>query len=156
MRKRLLILGIAFVATMSQAADLKWAMITPKGQTLLMEEVGYILNSDNSNAGSSFTIVMNDNSTIDDVTKVTFAKVDASGVKAIEYDSQGVYAKVVEGSLIITGCKAGKKAEVYSANGQVVRSQSFDGDRCDIDVRSLPKGVYVLRIGNTTVKFLKK
>ena len=108
MRKRLLILGIAFVATMSQAADLKWAMITPKGQTLLMEEVGYILNSDNSNAGSSFTIVMNDNSTIDDVTKVTFAKVDASGVKAIEYDSQGVYAKVVEGSLIITGCKIGR------------------------------------------------
>ena len=100
MRKVLFTLGLAFMATMLQAADFRWAMITQKGQTLFMNNVGYILNSDGS---SSFTIVMNDNSTIDDVTKVSFAKVDASGVKAIEYDSDGVYAKEVEGSLIISG-----------------------------------------------------
>ena len=153
MRNVLLTIGLALVATMLQAADFKWAMITPKGQTLFMNNVGYILNSDGS---SSFTIVMNDNSTIDDVTKVTFAKVDPSGVKAIEYDSDGVYAKEVEGSLIITGCHAGNKAEVYSANGQVMRSQALCGESCNIDVSTLPKGVYVLRIGNTSVKFLKK
>ena len=99
---------------------------------------------------------MNDNSTIDDVTKVSFAKVDASGVKTVEFDSDGVYAKEVEGSLIISGCHAGNKAEVFSANGQVVRSKTFGGDNCDIDVSTLPKGVYVLRIGNTAIKFLKK
>ena len=153
MRNVLLTIGLALVATMLQAADFKWAMITQKGQTLFMNNVGYILNSDGS---SSFTIVMNDNSTIDDVTKVTFAKVDPSGVKTIEYDSDGVYAKEVEGSLIITGCHAGNQAEVYSANGQVMRSQALCGDSCDIDVSTLPKGVYVLRIGNTSVKFLKK
>ena len=153
MRKVLFTLGLAFMATMLQAADFRWAMITQKGQTLFMNNVGYILNSDGS---SSFTIVMNDNSTIDDVTKVSFAKVDASGVKAVEYDSDGVYAKEVEGSLIISGCHAGNKAEVFSANGQVVRSKTFGGDNCDIDVSTLPKGVYVLRIGNTAIKFLKK
>ena len=152
MRKVLFTLGLAFMATMLQAADFRWAMITQKGQTLFMNNVGYILNSDGS---SSFTIVMNDNSTIDDVTKVSFAKVDASGVKAIEYDSDGVYAKEVEGSLIISGCNAGNKAEVFSANGKVVRSETFGGDNCDIDVSTLPKGVYVLRIGNTAIKFLK-
>ena len=153
MRKVLFTLGLAFMATMLQAADFRWAMITQKGQTLFMNNVGYILNSDGS---SSFTIVMNDNSTIDDVTKVSFAKVDASGVKAVEFDSDGVYAKEVEGSLIISGCHAGNKAEVFSANGQVVRSKTFGGDNCDIDVSTLPKGVYVLRIGNTAIKFLKK
>ena len=153
MRNVLLTLGLAFMATMLQAADFKWAMITPKGQTLFMNNVGYILNSDGS---SSFTIVMNDNSTIDDVTKVTFAKVDASGVKTVEFDSDGVYAKEVEGSLIISGCHAGNKAEVYSANGQVMRSQALCGESCNIDVSTLPKGVYVLHIGNTSVKFLKK
>lgn len=153
MRKVLFTLGLAFMATMLQAADFRWAMITQKGQTLFMNNVGYILNSDGS---SSFTIVMNDNSTIDDVTKVSFAKVDASGVKAIEYDSDGVYAKEVEGSLIISGCNAGNKAEVFSANGKVVRSKTFGGDSCDIDVSTLPKGAYVLRIGNTAIKFLKK
>ena len=153
MRNVLLTLGLALVATMLQAADFKWAMITPKGQTLFMNNVGYILNSDGS---SSFTIVMNDNSTIDDVTKVTFAKVDASGVKTVEFDSDGVYAKEVEGSLIISGCHAGNKAEVYSANGQVMRSQALCGESCNIDVSTLPKGVYVLHIGNTSVKFLKK
>ena len=153
MRKVLFTLGLAFMATMLQAADFRWAMITQKGQTLFMNNVGYILNSDGS---SSFTIVMNDNSTIDDVTKVSFAKVDASGVKAVEYDSDGVYAKEVEGSLIISVCHAGNKAEVISANGQVVRSKTFGVDNCDIDVSTLPKGVYVLRIGNTAIKFLKK
>ena len=148
MRKVLFTLGLAFMATMLQAADFRWAMITQKGQTLFMNNVGYILNSDGS---SSFTIVMNDNSTIDDVTKV-----DASGVKTVEFDSDGVYAKEVEGSLIISGCNAGNKAEVFSANGQVVRSETFGGDNCDIDVSTLPKGVYVLRIGNTAIKFLKK
>lgn len=156
MRNVLLTLGLAFLATMSQAADFKWAMITQKGQTLFMNNVGYILNSDNGDGSGSFTIVMNDNSTIDDVTKVTFAKVDPSGVKAIEYDSNGVYAKEVEGSLIITGCKAGNQAEIFSADGQVMRCQSFCGDSCNIDVSTLPKGVYVLRIGNTAVKFFKK
>lgn len=153
MRKVLLTLGLACVATMLHAADFNWAMITPNGKTLFMNNVGYILNSDGS---SSFTIVMNDNSTIDDVTKVTFAKVDASGIKDVKYDSDGVYAKEVDGSLIISGCHAGNKAEVYSANGQIMKSQTIIGDGCDIDVSTLPKGVYVLRIGKTAIKFLKK
>ena len=45
MRNVLLTLGLALVATMLQAADFKWAMITQKGQTLFMNNVGYILNS---------------------------------------------------------------------------------------------------------------
>ena len=156
MIKRLLILGIAFVATMSQAADLKWAMITQNGQTILMEKVGYILNSDNSNAGSSFTIVMNDNSTIDDVTKVTFAKVDASGVKAIEYDSQGVYAKVVDGSISVSGCNIGDKALIFASDGRLMKQSMLDDGNTVIDVSSFAPGVYLLRIGKTTVKFQKK
>ena len=152
MRKYFIALALAsFLA--AGAADYKWALVTQNGETVLMSDVGYILNSDNK---PTFTIVKKDNSTIDDVTKVSFAKVDASGVKAVEYDSDGVYAKEVEGSLIISGCNAGNKAEVFSANGKVVRSETFGGDNCDIDVSTLPKGVYVLRIGNTAIKFLKK
>ena len=152
MRKYFIALALAsFLA--AGAADYKWALVTQNGETVLMSDVGYILNSDNR---PTFTIVKKDNSTIDDVTKVSFAKVDASGVKTVEFDSDGVYAKEVEGSLIISGCNAGNKAEVFSANGKVVRSETFGGDNCDIDVSTLPKGVYVLHIGNTAIKFLKK
>ena len=154
MRKVLFTLGLAFMATMLQAADFRWAMITQKGQTLFMNNVGYILNSDGS---SSFTIVMNDNSTIDDVTKMTFAKIDVAGIDAPQtITDDAVYAKVIEGTLSISGCKAGTAVEIFSANGQLCRRATVQGEHTDINVSQLASGIYLLRVGKTTIKFQKQ
>ena len=140
----------AFVA----AADTKWAMVTQRGETILMGNVGYILNSD---ASSAFTIVLNDNSTVDDVTKVSFAKVNATGIDATTTEKKdGIYAKVVDGTLSVSGCTIGDKADIYAANGQLLRQVGLGEGKAVIDVSSFAPGVYLLRIGKTTVKFQKK
>lgn len=139
---------------MAYAADTKWAMQTQNGQTIFMEEVGYILSSDNS---ASFSIILNDNSTVDDVTKVSFAKLDPTGIHAPQASSgEGVYAREVEGTLSISGCRAGNIAEVYSTGGQLMRRTKVSDTSADIDVSTLASGIYILRIGKTAVKFHKK
>lgn len=153
MRKVFLLLALAGM-TMAYAADIKWAIVTQDGHTVFMERVGYILNSDGK---SSFTIVLNDNATVDDVTKITFARVDATGIHtpALAADG-GVYAREVEGKLTVSGCRAGNVAEVYTAGGQLVRRAKVSGATASLDVSTLAPGIYILRIGNTAVKFHKK
>ncbi|MDY4555422.1 MAG: T9SS type A sorting domain-containing protein [Prevotella sp.] len=136
------------------AADYKWALVTQNGESVLMSDVGYILNSDNI---PTFTIVKKDNSTIDDVTKITFAQIEAAGInnpQAIAKDA--VYAKVVKGTLSIRGCKTGALVEIFSANGQLCRQDKVLGEHADIDVSQLASGIYLLRVGKTTVKFQKQ
>ena len=148
MRKYFIALALAsFLA--AGAADYKWALVTQNGETVLMSDVGYILNSDNR---PTFTIVKKDNSTIDDVTKMTFAKIDAP--QTITDDA--VYAKVIEGTLSISGCKAGTAVEIFSANGQLCRRATVQGEHTDINVSQLASGIYLLRVGKTTIKFRKQ
>lgn len=153
MRKCFLLLALVCM-TMAHAADMKWALVTQDGQTVFMERVGYILNSDGN---TSFTIVLNDNGTVDDVTKVSFAKVDATGIHApLSPEGEGIYAREVEGQLTISGCRAGNVAEVYNTGGQLVRRTTVSDTTANVDVSTLASGIYILRIGNTAVKFHKK
>ena len=153
MRKYFIALALAsFLA--AGAADYKWALVTQNGETVLMSDVGYILNSDNK---PTFTIVKKDNSTIDDVTKITFAKMDAAGIDAPQTIAKdAVYAKVVEGTMSIRGCKAGATVEIFSANGKLCRQAKVQGEHTDIDVSQLASGIYLLRVGKTSVKFQKQ
>ena len=153
MRKYFIALALAsFLA--AGAADYKWALVTQNGETVLMSDVGYILNSDNR---PTFTIVKKDNSTIDDVTKMTFAKIDDTGIDAPQtITDDAVYAKVIEGTLSISGCKAGTAVEIFSANGQLCRRATVQGEHTDINVSQLASGIYLLKVGKTTIKFQKQ
>lgn len=78
---RNILIGISLLcATAANAADLKWALQTQDGATVMMSQVGYILYTDGS---STMSIVKTDNSVIEDVTKVNFAKVDGTGLSLI-------------------------------------------------------------------------
>ena len=69
---RNILIGISLLcATAANAADLKWALTTQDGKSVFMNQVGYILYTDGS---STMSIVKTDNSTIEDVTKVSFAR----------------------------------------------------------------------------------
>lgn len=153
MRKILYALFLACV-TAANAAELKWAMTTQKGESVFMDEVGYILYSDGS---SVMSIVKKDNSAIEDVTKVTFAQLAPSGVSNVMADKGvSVLSRAVDSSLSISGCKEGSTATVVSASGAVVAKCITSSGNTAIDVSSLSSGVYVLVVGNTSIKFIKK
>lgn len=69
---------------------------------------------------------------------------DAEGI-ALHYDGQSLWA---EGDGAI-----GAAAAVYSVNGQRMAGTEYDGSR--ISVESLPKGVYMFKVGGKSIKFAK-
>ena len=148
---------MAFVllcTTAANAADLKWAMTTQDGKSVFMNQLAYILYTDGS---STMSIVKTDNSTIEDVTKVTFAQLDPSGISNVMADkSVTVLSRAVDSVLRISGCKDGLTASVVSASGAVVAQFTTNSGKTEIDVSSLSTGIYVLVVGNTSIKFIKK
>ena len=152
---RNILMGISLLcATAANAADLKWAMTTQDGQSVFMNQVGYILYTDGS---STMSIVKSYNSVIEDVTKVNFAKVDGTCIAQTVADKGiVVLSRVVDNSLTVTGCPEGQPVCVISASGAVEVKTLSSGDHTTIDVSRLASGVYMLRVGKNTVKFIKK
>ncbi|OYP60063.1 hypothetical protein CIK99_00355 [Prevotella sp. P5-92] len=148
---------MAFVllcTTAANAADLKWAMTTQDGKSVFMNQLAYILYTDGS---STMSIVKTDNSTIEDVTKVSFAKLDATSISsAVVKNGISLLSNVVEANLTITGCKEGQAITVVSTDGAVKVKTVTSGDHTNVDVSRLASGVYMLNVGKTTVKFIKK
>ena len=138
----------------ANAAALKRALTTQDGKSVFMNEVGYILYTDGS---STLSIVKTDNSIIEDVTNVNFAKLDATGISsAVLNNGISLLSNVVESSLTVTGCKEGQTITVVSAGGAVKVKTVTSGDHTNVDVSRLASGVYMLNVGKTTVKFIKK
>ena len=44
---------------------------------------------------------------------------------------------------------------VYNANGSLVRQQSVSSSRSEVNIATLPAGIYIVRLGNQTIKIVK-
>lgn len=44
---------------------------------------------------------------------------------------------------------------IYNANGQVVRQQYVSGNRSEVQLYDLPRGLYIARLGNRTLKVIR-
>ena len=142
----------SFMAMSLYAADLKWAIRTDGGNVVMMDNVSHLIYSDGS---VDFTVVCKDNSTLGNVKSVSFVKVDPAGIESIQYND-AVYAKIVDQRLTITGCKPGTVASILSLRGVTMMEVTVSSDHTDIDVSHLKGGTYILKVGTTAVKFVKK
>ncbi|MCI6196217.1 MAG: T9SS type A sorting domain-containing protein [Prevotella sp.] len=153
MRKILFILSIICTIA-SNATEQKWALTTQSGESVFMDQVGYILYSDGS---SVMSIVKKDNSAIENVTKIVFSKMETSSISDVLVNKGiSVLSRVVDESLRIKGCQDGLRFSIVSASGaEVVKGMTHSG-QTDIDVSGISTGVYVLVVGETKIKFIKK
>ena len=153
MRKILFILSIICTIA-SNATEQKWALTTQSGESVFMDQVGYILYSDGS---SVMSIVKKDNSAIENVTKIVFSKMETSSISEVLVNKGiSVLSRVVDESLRIKGCQDGLRFSIVSASGaEVVKGMTHSGQK-DIDVSGISTGVYVLVVGETKIKFIKK
>lgn len=79
--------------------------------------------------------------------------------EVIEGSELKVYPNPAHTVLNVLNPKNGSdKIDVYNVNGQLIRSVHFDKnvENISVDVKSLEKGVYFLKIGNISSKFIKK
>lgn len=56
----------------------------------------------------------------------------------------------------ISGCDGASRAYVYSANGSLQAQASVIDGHATVYVGNLPTGIYVVRVGNKSLKFFKK
>ena len=91
------------------------------------------------------------------VKSLQFAPNDATGLMNLQADAVAGPAVTVQSGIVkVSGWDASRRASVYvyGVGGQQLYSQSgWNGS--DIDISSLPKGVYIIKIENQSTKIRK-
>ena len=153
MMKKLFTFLLLSLALTLQAADKVWCMVTDDGTKIALSRIGFLLVSDQSDA---FSIVCNDGEVIYQVASVSFAQGEPTGISSATTEAQQtLQLNVASSSLQLRGCQAGTAVTIYDVSGKTVRQEVLPSDGT-ISIVGLPAGVYVLKAGSASVKFLKK
>lgn len=151
--KKLFTLLLLSLALTLQAADKVWCMVTDDGTKIALSRIGFLLASDQSDA---FSIVCNDGEVIYQVASVSFAQGEPTGISSATTEAQQtLQLNVASSSLQLRGCQPGTDITIYDVSGKTVRQEVLPSDGT-ISIVGLPAGIYVLKAGSASVKFLKK
>lgn len=151
--KKLFTLFLLSLALTLQAADKVWCMVTDDGTKIALSRIGFLLVSDQSDA---FSIVCNDGEVIYQVASVSFAQGEPTGISSATTEAQQtLQLNVASSSLQLRGCQPGTDITIYDVSGKTVRQEVLPSDGT-ISIVGLPAGIYVLKAGSASVKFLKK
>ena len=151
--KKLFTFLLLSLALTLQAADKVWCMVTDDGTKIALSRIGFLLASDQSDA---FSIVCNDGEVIYQVASVSFAQGEPTGISsATTKAQQTLQLNVASSSLQLRGCQPGTDITIYDVSGKTVRQEVLPSDGT-ISIVGLPAGIYVLKAGSASVKFLKK
>jgi hypothetical protein len=153
MMKKLFTFLLLSLALTLQAADKVWCMVTDDGTKIALSRIGFLLVSDQSDA---FSIVCNDGEVIYQVASVSFAQGEPTGISSATTEAQQtLQLNVASSSLQLRGCQPGTDITIYDVSGKTVRQEVLPSDGT-ISIVGLPVGIYVLKAGSASVKFLKK
>ena len=149
--KTILVLIALFFALTMQAAGKAWCLVTDKGEVVELSHVNYFLAS----SEETFDIVCSDGSSIKGVISISVEERNLSGIQKIRNDD-GQFSQLVGDNLIVSGLKSATQAQVLSLSGVVYFTQMLNGEKEVISVSRLQPGTYILKVGETSVKFIKK
>jgi len=138
----------------TQAADNKqdWYLVTDQGLRCRMDSVSYLVAADDD---QFFNVVIIDG-VFSFVQQVSFETTGSAGIQQPRAEQEALKPMLVHGVLHISSCQAGKEALIYTLEGKSVIRQSLAGEQVDIDVSQLPKGMYLLQVGSSAVRFFKQ
>ena len=146
-----LFLTLLLSITVVQAAEKTWHLVTDKGDAIELSNVSYLLAA----STESFDIVCKDGTTINGVSGISLEERESTGVKSIN-TGEAMFSQVVGDQIYISYAKAGTTAEVLSLSGIVYVSQTLTDGQNIISVTQLRSGTYILKVGDTSIKFIKK
>ena len=143
------------IALSLNAADKVWCIVTDSGQKIAMSNVNFMLASDVS---ETFNIVCDNGIVIYNVTKATFEIAEPTGISDVTDDSEGPSIKMLpaSSSLKILGCSDGSRISVYDGVGRLVHQSTISSSEHEVSLYGLPSGIYILKVGKNSIKFLKK
>lgn len=154
MIKRYLFATAALLSCTLAWAEGSWSVKTNTGTSYSVESVSFFMATDSSKL---FSIVMKDGTTADGIESVSFTNSTLSIGSASKDNGNTLEFRQVNHTIVVSGLEANATVGVYGVNGSaVLPAIKVTGGKATINVTSLSAGTYILRTGNTAVKFLKK
>jgi len=78
------------------------------------------------------------------------------GTKEINTPQISVYPNPVQDVLTISQLQSGDLVQIFTAQGVLVSQSTSDGEKLDMDLSRMVSGIYMVKVGGTVVKILKK
>ena len=149
--KTILLTLFLFCTIGMQAAEKTWHLVTDKGVAVELSKISYLLAA----SEESLDIVCTDGTTVSGVTSIALEERESTSIESAS-TTESVFSKKVDGEIIISNAKANTLAQVLSPSGVTLISQTLNSGQNVINVSKLHSGTYILKVGETSIKFIKK
>jgi hypothetical protein len=133
-------------------------LITSTGKYFYLKELPTL----NAKEGSSKFDIEVGAETVSDVDYVYFyrgSEEDITGIESAKTQSNEERLTLqtqVSSQLQRSGCAAATRAAVYSANGQLMLEAPVANGATTINVEKMARGVYIVKVGRKSLKFIKR
>ena len=156
MRKQLL---LTFVALMFMATTLSFAESQLKVWKKDKSTVLFALSEKPvTTFRNNMLVIKTSTATVEyplaDVLRYTYEGVE-TGIESIESENSVLY-KQERDKLSLSNLKKGTVVYLYNANGNLLDIQKSDGNTITVSIASRPKGVYIVKCANETIKLMKR
>lgn len=150
----LFIICSSYSCLCSYAATAKeWMVHTDTQQRVSLSNVECLIGTDKS---ETFSVLLKDNTLIPDVKEVTFKHETTAGIDNVISTQEPFFAAGAS-TLIISNLTAPlSDINIYNLTGQRVVSVKAESGKTEIDIANLAPGAYIVAVGNSSFKFLKK
>lgn len=157
MKKLLLILfsfTMGFSYLQAQGNSTKWYLVTDQQVYVSLTDIECMLFADGD---ETFSILRKDGGLIEGVNEVVFSTTP-SGIADVDYELSEPSAlfNPVTSHITLKGLQNNSIAQIFSGNGMLIMKQKLDSGNTEINVSNLNSGIYILKVNNTTLKFIKK
>ena len=154
-KKLLLLCAVVMMCVGRIAAQEAWYVVSDNGHCINVNEVAYMLFTDDS---EKFAIVTTNNEVLADAAEVTFSNSVPESVEGVEAERLAVtlFPNPVTSEIRLQGLRQEAQARVLGLDGALLIEATLTPANGRIDVSALAAGVYVLQVNETTVKFIKK
>lgn len=137
----------------AMADDEAWYLVTDTEVNIKMSTVSYLLASDNDD---SFYVICNNGNIYGGVSSVTFAQMTSEAAGISEIEAQNTEVVIGGNEITLLGVTSSTPTVIYSIDGSMLKSKVLTESENSIYIGGLSPGVYILKSGDTTLKFRKK
>ena len=135
---------LSFASALHAQNVVSWHLLTDDGKAVPVRNVVCLMLIDHD---QTINVVMADGNVLKDIKSVNFAE------REVDDEPLAVSSAIVAASsLNFSMLPRDTKVQIYSADGKLLRQAEAQ----KVDISGLPSGTYVIKIGKTTVKMLKK
>lgn len=158
MKRKLLlccaILVMSMMRVSAQDATSVWHIATDSRVYIPLEQVEFLLCADDN---ATFSIVKSDGEIVSGVEYVYFRNVPLAIDDVQDNEAMiSIFPNPVVSNLQLKGIKESTTVQVLAVNGAIVIDTVVNPGNANINLDSLSAGVYMLKVNNAVVKFIKK